>query len=145
MDDFVLFIEALVNGKDWKVFVQIPHNKWSKTICEALAYGGLWPLFGDKAKGITCEEVKMPPPYHTRFFGLATIQGIRTKEGVMENDVEIKVQLPRMKGGEEAQCFYEMVNQGLGYFLGPTIKKIHVLRAGETIPQAHEKDRIILA
>lgn len=141
MDDFIFLVEC-PNGKIWKVFIQIPHNRHSKTIADSLAYGGLWALFKGVARGIAVEEVKMPKM--SSFFGLISIMGIE-KDGWPVNDVLIYVQLPRFKGGEEGQLLYEMVNQGLGYYLGVSAKKIHVKSAGETIPQAHEDDRILLA
>lgn len=148
MDDFFLLIEALVNGVDWQVFVQIPHSKHSKTICEALAYGGLWPLFSGKCKGIELQEVARMDP--RRFFGIAVIHGLEVTDPITGqksriNDVEIVVQLPRFKQVEASEVFKEMVSQGLGYYLGATVKRVRVKPAGETIPEALENEKVILA
>lgn len=143
MDDFLLMVEALLNGKGWNVFVQIPHSKHSKDIAEALAYGGLWPLFQGKCDSIGVEEVQGMDK--RRFFGLVTVKGITLPNQQKINHVEIAVQLPRFKEVDSAQVLYQMVAQGLGYYLGATVKRVHVKRAGETIPEALENQKVILA
>lgn len=147
MDDFLLMVEALLNGKPWNVFVQIPHNKHSREIAESLAYGGLWPLFQGKCDSIGVEEVQGMDK--RRFFGLVTVKGITVKDNQGQeqkiNHVEIAVQLPRFVQVDSAQVLYQMVAQGLGYYLGATIKRVHVKSAGETIPEALENERLILA
>lgn len=143
MDDFILYIEPLINGKPWRVFLQIPHNKNSHVIAEALAYGGLWPLFADKAESMHCEQVKMRN--FQNFWGLITIKGITTQSGELINELGLYVQIPKLKDGKEPEVLLAMCERGLGYYLGATVKRVWVKKVSETIPEALENERIVLA
>lgn len=149
MDDFLIFVEALVNGKDWYAFVQIPHTKYSRTIMESLCYGGLWQVFEHLAQDITVEEVEAPLQVSGRRMRghhcVVKVQGLKhPTTGARINDLLIAVQMPGFKEAKPVDVVAGMVEHGLGYYLGQTVKKVYFKSAGETQAGALENNKVIL-